>query len=257
MGNGTGALSLQEAATLLGVHYQTAYKLVRRGELPAVMVRGRYLVDRGELNAFRERRDRPTGPTGRPSRHRLDRGAERMFDALVSGDEATARQLADALLREGVPVASLVQEVLVPPLRRIGAEWRRGNFAIWVEHRASAIVERLLGLLHPNPRGRRRGTAVVAALSGDLHALPTSMAAAALRDDNWHVHHLGCDVPPKELRSFVQSHDVDLVVLTLTTPELASSAERLAAELQRRGTRTVVGAPGKTLQDLLAVARGS
>jgi hypothetical protein len=46
------------------------------------------------------------------------------------------------------------------------------------------------------------------------------MAAAALRDDNWHVEHLGCDVLAKEAVDFAEVHDVDLVVLTVTPPEL-------------------------------------
>jgi MerR family transcriptional regulator, light-induced transcriptional regulator len=35
-------IELAEAADRLGVHYQTAYRWVREGRLPAVRVRGRY-----------------------------------------------------------------------------------------------------------------------------------------------------------------------------------------------------------------------
>jgi excisionase family DNA binding protein len=248
-------LSLQEAAEALGVHYQTAYKWVRRGELPATVVRGRYMVTRADVDELAARRSRPTRAAARPSRRNLAGHAEHMFHALVTGDESSARKMVVRLANEGVPVVTLIQEVLVPPLTRIGSQWRKGNLAIWIEHRASAIVERLLGVLHPTPRGRRRGTAVVAALSGDHHALPTAMAAAALRDDNWHVHHLGCDVPAKEVTGFVETHDVDLVVLTVTTPEVLSTAQRLAATLVKRGTRAVVGGPGRTLADLVEMAR--
>ena len=248
-------LTLQEAAASLGVHYQTAYKLLRSGQLPATVVRGRYVVAPAAVDALRKRRDLPARPGARPSRQNLAAKAERMYEALVAGDERSARNTVVGLVGEGVPVVTLIQEVLVPPLRRIGSEWRKGNLAIWVEHRASAIVERLLGVLHPTPRGRRRGTAVVAALSGDHHALPTAMAAAALRDDNWHVQHLGCDVPPKEVTGFVDGADVDLVVLTVTTPEVLPATQRLAGALERRGTRTIVGGPGRTLADLVETAR--
>jgi methanogenic corrinoid protein MtbC1 len=219
------------------------------------VVQGRYVVTRADVDELLARRSRPTRAAARPSRRNLAGQAERMFDALVTGDESSARKMVVGLADEGVPVVTLIQEVLVPPLARIGSEWRQGNLAIWIEHRASAIVERLLGVLHPTPRGRRRGTAVVAALSGDHHSLPTAMAAAALRDDNWHVQHLGCDVPAKEVTGFVEAHDVDLVVLTVTTPELRSTAQRLAATLDKRGTRAVVGGPGRTLADLVEMAR--
>jgi excisionase family DNA binding protein len=248
-------LSLQEAADALGVHYQTAYKWVRRGELPATVVQGRYVVTRTDVDELLARRNRPTQPGARASRRNLAGLAERMYEALVAGDESAARKMVVGLASEGQSVVTLIQEVLVPPLRRIGAEWRKGNLTIWIEHRASAIVERLLGALHPTPRGRRRGTVVVAALSGDHHALPTAMAAAALRDDNWHVQHLGCDVPSKEVSGFVEAHDVDLVVLTVTTPDLLPTAQRLAGTLAKRGTRAIVGGPGKSLDDLIDMAR--
>lgn len=248
-------LSLQEAADALGVHYQTAYKWVRRGELPASVVQGRYVVARADVDELVARRNRPTRAAARPRRRNLAGQAERMYEALVAGDESTARKMVVALASEGVPVVTLIQEVLVPPLRRIGSQWRQGHITIWIEHRASAIVERLLGVLHPTPRGRRRGTAVVAALSGDHHGLPTAMAAAALRDDNWHVQHLGCDVPAKEVTGFVEAHDVDLVVLTVTAPEVLSTAQRLAGTLAERGTRAIVGGPGRTLDDLVEMAR--
>jgi len=44
-------LELQEAADALGVHYQTAYRWVRTGKLPANMVGGRYLVEQRDLDA--------------------------------------------------------------------------------------------------------------------------------------------------------------------------------------------------------------
>ncbi len=125
-----------------------------------------------------------------------------MTTALGDGDERTARRLASSLLADGVLLTTVTTELLVPALTHIGSEWHAGRLPIWVEHRASAIVQRILGEHDPNPRGRRRGTAMVAALSGDHHGLPTSMAAAALREDNWKVQHLGADMPADELVTF-------------------------------------------------------
>ena len=97
-------------------------------------------------------------------------------------------------------------------------------------------MQQILGEHHPTPRGRRRGTALVA-VSGDRHSLATAMAAAALREDNWHVHHLGADMPPDELASFCRTHDVDVAVITVTNPEVAPVAAALAERLRREGTR--------------------
>ena len=249
-------LDLQSAADELGVHYQTAYRWVRTGLLPAEMVAGRYLVSRDDLESFERSQRRPKGPPA-PKPSRLDHAAERVHDALVAGDETAATKIVRKLADEGAPVIDLIQRVLVPPLHRIGQGWSDGEVAISTEHRASAIVERLLGELAPNPRGRRRGVAAVAAVSGDRHTLPTTMAAVALRDDNWHVHHLGADLPPDEIERFCLHNDVSLMVITTTTTAARELAAETANRLTTAGIRTIVGGPGDTLTDLTEIARQS
>jgi excisionase family DNA binding protein len=247
-------VDLRSAADELGVHYQTAYRWVRTGKLPARLVGGRYMVGRADIAELSAARAVPRAPTP-PGARRTARSAERAHDALVGGDEASVRQLVRGLVDEGAPVIDVIQEVLVPPLVRIGADWHAGRLTIWVEHRASAIVERLLGELAPNPRGRRRGTAMVAAVSGDLHSLPTSMAAVALRDDNWAVEHLGANMPPDELVRFCTEHDIDVAVLSSTNPDTAQLAAETAARIGDAGTPVVLGRPGRTLDDLVVSAR--
>lgn len=173
---------------------------------------------------------------------------------MVSGDEATVRSVARSLHGEGTALVDVIERLLVPPLRWIGSAWHEGRLTIWVEHRASAIVERVLGELTPNPRGRRRGTAMVAAVSGDRHSLPTLMAAVALREANWTVEHLGADMPMSELVGFSVEHAVDLAVLTVTTHEVSVAVKSAAVALAAAGVRTIVGGPGQTLGDLVRAA---
>jgi excisionase family DNA binding protein len=244
------ALDLDEVAAEVGVHYQTVYRWVRAGRLPAAVVDGRYRIERPDLAAFVESRRTPTRPKP-PGPMRLERAAERMHAALSAGDELVARDIARSLVSEHTSIAELIQQVLVPPLRRIGQDWHDGKLSIWVEHRASAIAERILGEVAPRPRGRRRGSAMVAAVSGDRHSLATTMAAVTLRDNNWWVHHLGADMPPAELVRFCGEHDVDVAVLTVVNSECEELAEQTAAQIRAAGTPAVVGGPGRTLDDLL------
>jgi excisionase family DNA binding protein len=53
--------SLEEIADLLGVEYQMIYRLVRRGDLPAVKLGRIYRVENGDLNAYLT--SRKTGTT--------------------------------------------------------------------------------------------------------------------------------------------------------------------------------------------------
>ncbi|HUS44165.1 MAG TPA: cobalamin-dependent protein [Ilumatobacteraceae bacterium] len=253
---GDDLIDLQTAAERIGVHYQTAYRWVRNGKLTADLVGGRYLVASDDLEAVDVVRRTPTPPPA-PRPKRIATSASRMHNALVVGDEGAVRSIVRTLLSEGTSVPGVVQQVIVPPLVRIGQAWRDGDLTVWVEHRASAIVERILGEIAPNPRGRRRGTVVVASVSGDHHSLPTSMAAVTLRADNWHVEHLGADMPPDELLRFCAEYDVDVVVLSSTNPGTARLAAETAERLEAAGTPCVRGAPGRALDELIALVRAA
>ena len=246
-------IDLQTAALELGVHYQTAYRWVRSGRLAAELVDGRYMVSRGDLAEAAAARFAPKAPAP-PSQRRVDRQAGTILQALLDGDEAGARAGCTKLLDDGLDPIGLIEHVISPALREIGRAWHVGEIDIWVEHRASAIVERVLGDASPNPRGRRRGTVVVAAVAGDRHGLPTTMATIALRGANWTVHQLGADTPTDTLLSFLESNDVDLVVLSNANTALAAVVAEVAAAVEATGIPVLTGSPGSTLEQLVADA---
>jgi MerR family transcriptional regulator, light-induced transcriptional regulator len=263
-------MNLQDAADRLGVHYQTAYRWVRDGRLTAVKVHSSYEVTEEELARFLARRAVPSGPPERVTVRSWDVQRERLFDALIAGEELEARAVVDRLHELRVPLLELCEELLAPAIAMVGDAWHRGEVTIAVEHRATAIVERVLARVSTNPRGRPRGTVVVVAPPGDMHSLPGSMAALVLRDDRWKVHHLGSNLPVSEIVDFSKSVATDLVVLSMTLqPQAESSGDisnpydgtgdvhGLVKLLQGHGYRVLLGGPGQTLSDLVAQARGN
>jgi excisionase family DNA binding protein len=251
------SLTLHEAAERLRVHYQTAYRWVRRGELPALKVAGVYLVDEADLHAFAAGRVAPEAP-----RHTIEvrdwgHQAGRLLLALVGGDELAARELVQRLVDGGVPVTAICDRILSPALARIGDRWAKGQLSIAEEHRAAAICERLVGRLTPAPPGRPRGVCVVASPPGDDHRLPAAMATAALREDHWRVHHLGVNVPVPQVAALAEAAQADLIVLPVTYPPALAQAQTTAETLSSPRWRVLVGAPGSTLGRLVDLARGS
>lgn len=246
-------ITLQEAADRLGVHYQTAYKWVRDGTLAAEQVGRSYRLTTAEVDRWADERSTPKAPPAR--RPDLDAGVDRLFELLVAGDEATARAMVETLVAQGTTATIVAGQLLAPVMGRIGVGWERDEVSVSVEHRATAIAERILADVMPNPRGRRRGTAVVAGPSGERHGLASLMAAVALRDDNWRVEHLGADVPVDEIERFCDEVEADLVVLTVISDgtDRADRAE-LISQLENGGRRVLVGAPGATLDDLVTEA---
>ena len=249
-------MQLSDAAEVLGVHYQTAYGWVRQGTLPARKTPRGYEVRESDVRELAARRAAGAGPPREIQVRDWAAQADRLYAALVAGDEAHARH-DFGRLAAGVPLAVLCDQVVAPALRRVGSDWATGALSIAAEHRATAICERLIAARVRQPRGRPRGVAVTATPPGERHALPAMMAAACLREDHWHVHHLAADLPAAEVTGLAAATGADLVVLSSATTTAARLASRQAREIRERlpGIRVLAGRPGDTLSRLRELAR--
>lgn len=251
-------MQLRDAAQTLGVHYQTAYGWVREGTLPARKTSRGYEVAESDVRALAGQRASGSEPRREIRVRDWAAQAAALYDAIAAGDETRARHTFGRLA-PGVPLSDMCDLVIGPALRRIGDEWSAGNLSVAVEHRASAICERLIASRAQQPRGRPRGTAVTATPPGERHALPPLMAAACLREDRWRVHHLGADLPAADLIELTRATEADLVVLSASTADAARQARRVERELLASvpDVRVLAGRQGATLRELLDRARAA
>lgn len=257
MAQAARVLPLREAAAFLGVHYQTAYGWVREGLLPATKVGRRYQVNMADVQALGLQRAAGTPPRPEVQVRNWQRQADRFYDAIVAGEERLAQTRLERLAA-GVSFIELCERVVVPTLRRIGDNWAAGDVTIAVEHRASAICERLIApLAARQPKGRPRGVAVTATPPGERHGLPALMAAGSLREDHWLVQHLATDLPAQEVGRLADDVAARLVVLSAVTEHGAERGAAEAAELAQAypGLLVLAGRPGESLYDLRELTR--
>lgn len=250
-------MRLQEAADLLGVHYQTAYTWVRDGQLPARKVRRGYEVSEADVRALAAKRQHGHEPVAEIKVRDWPAQADRLYRAIVDGEETRARRAVDRLAGH-VTVTDLCDRVIAPALRRIGKDWADGEVSIAVEHRATAICERLVAGQASPPVGRPRGTAVVTTPPGERHGMPALMAAASLREARWHVHHLSADLPADEIGRLAAAVGASLVVLSTATAAGAASAGETVTAVRAAvpGATVLVGHPGDSLQELRELTQG-
>ncbi len=197
---GSAPLSLAEVAETLGVHYMTVYRYVRTGRLPARRAAsGDWQVEAADLSALRR------GPAG-PARGRPKVDPRSNLEArMLAGDEAGAWALVESALGSGTTPQELLLDVLAPTMSAIGERWLQGTLSIADEHRSSAVATRLVSRLGArfNPRGLKKGTVVLAAPAGELHALPVAIAANLLRWQGFEVVELGADTPAEAVAGAV------------------------------------------------------
>jgi MerR family transcriptional regulator, light-induced transcriptional regulator len=248
-GEHTDLLTLQEAADALKVHYMTAYRWVRRGELPAFKAGGRLRVRRSDLEDFVAARAVDTAlPAGDARRTDWPVHVERLHALLAEGAAADAGAMVRKVIADGAPVGDVYLRLLTPALHRIGEDWETGRLGVAEEHRATAIVNGIMARLaeHFRRRGPARGTVVTVTPPDETHGVAAAMAADFLRAGGFDVHHLGTDVPVADLRRFVTAVHPTAVVISVTRPDLPREvlADVVEAASASNGVLPVLGGQG-------------
>jgi excisionase family DNA binding protein len=244
----TQPLTLLQAAEELGVHYMTVYRYVRTGSLPATRVGGIWQVAPADLELVRRvgpgaRRKPPSGPA---------RSRARLLARLVAGDEAGAWGLLEAALASDMTPDDVLLELVAPTLRAIGTRWERGQLSIASEHRSSAVAARLISRLGARfaRRGVKRGTVILAAPSGELHAAPIAIAANLLRWRGFDVVELGVDTPAEALaETAVGEPDLVAVGMACTTDGASRAAQRAIAMVRRSAPDVPILLGGAAISD--------
>ena len=236
-------LTLQQAADELGVHYMTAYKYVRLGQLDAVKVGGEWRVSQAAIDTFR------AAPVA-PARLRNAPWSDRLEARLLAGDGTGAWRVVESAMAGGTAVADVYTDVLAPALRSIGERWQAGQIDIAEEHRASGIATRLVGRLGSRAvrRGRPRGTIVLGSPAGERHALVVAMLADLLRLEGWDVCDLGADTPSESFVHVLATMDgVTAVGVSVTDPTHLDSCAATCAALRAAGVQVPIYVGGQAV----------
>jgi len=135
-------LTIQETAEQLNVHYMTAYRYIRQGQLPASRQGTQWLVRQADLDAMRKL----SVPKKRRSRHTdVDHGP--LERTLLAGDSAGAWWLVQSQLGGALTPSEVLTELVVPALTSIGDRWLNGDISVAEEHRSTAVALRIIGRL--------------------------------------------------------------------------------------------------------------
>lgn len=243
-------MTLQEAADLLGVHYMTAYRYVRLGQLTATKLGGSWRVTRSAIDDLR-RAANEGEPADRGGRRRAPWG-ERLESRLLAGDARGSWGVVEAALSAGLEPGEIYLEVLAPALASIGSRWERGEIDVALEHRASGIAMRLIGRLGPRfvRPGRTRGAVVIGAPAGERHSLPAAMLSDLIRHHGWEVSDLGADVPHASfVHAVITTPDVVAVGMSITTASGLAAAREAFAAVRATAPGVLLVAGGAAVRD--------
>jgi methanogenic corrinoid protein MtbC1 len=244
-------VTLEDAATSLGVHYMTAYRYVRLGRLPAEQRGGRWWVDPGDVDRLRATAQAAPGRGRAQSGRRWAGPRDRLLDRLLAGDGPGSWAVVERALAGGAAAGDIHLRLLAPAMRTIGDRWADGSIGVDAEHRASAVAMRLVGRLGPLFARRgptARGTVVLGGAPGDPHLLPLLMAADILRQAGVRVVDLGADLPEQSFLDAAGAvDDLRAIAVSVSTDGCTARAADVAAAVRQAhpDCRIYLGGPAQ------------
>jgi DNA-binding transcriptional MerR regulator len=154
----------------------------------------------------------PPPPTASPLATTLEDAAGTLTASLDRLDEQAASTALDRLFAT-YTVETVLQDVILPYLHRLGDRWAAGEVSVAQEHFASNLIRgRLLGLAQGWGQGRGPG-AILACVPGEQHELGLLAFGVALRRRGWRITYLGTDSPIEAVADLSRSLVPAVVVL--------------------------------------------
>ena len=186
----------------------------------------------------------PPPPTASPPATTLEDAAGTLTTSLDRLDEQAAGTALDRLFA-AYTVETVLRDVILPYLHRLGDRWAAGEVSVAQEHFASNLIRgRLLGLAQGWGHGRGPG-AILACVPGEQHELVLLAFGVALRRRGWRITYLGTDSPIGAVADISRSVQPAVVVLLSMNPEgfldHAPDIEKLAGQVL-----VMIAGPGAT-----------
>ncbi len=127
----------------------------------------------------------------------IERGREKLTEALLAGRESRCRQVVIDLYLAEHSVSTICDEVVAESFRTIGERWSCGQAEVYQERRGCEIALRILHELQTllPPVKEDSLLAMGGAASGDQYSLGTKMAEVVLRSAHWNSVSLGDNLP--------------------------------------------------------------
>ena len=170
----------------------------------------------------------------------LEEAAANLSAALDRLDEQAANSALDRLF-SAYTVETVLQEVVLPYLHRLGERWEAGEVSVAQEHFASNLLRgRLLGLAQGWGQGQGP-LAILACVPGEQHELGLLAFGVALRRRGWRITYLGIDSPIGAVADIARSLAPAVVVLLSINPDNFLDQAREIRELANQVPVMIAG----------------
>ena len=152
-----------------------------------------------------------------------------LFELILAGREEAAAEFLITHHLNGAHLTKIFDDLICPPMRKIGEMWFAGELGIAQEHLATRIMQNAIYKLRnrlpvPEPTGK---LAICCALENEHHELPTHLAQITIENEGWEVLNFGANTPLYSLKEEMLKRLPDMVCISAT---IMNDIERLSRD---------------------------
>ncbi|MHC1770636.1 MAG: B12-binding domain-containing protein [Flexilinea sp.] len=154
----------------------------------------------------------------------------KLKQAVLDGDEETARESAQAAIDTGMDPLEIVKRSIQPAMDEIGIAFQEGEAylpeLIIAGDAATKALEIIMSRLAEKGEGYTKGTVVLGVMYGDNHDIGKNLVLAVLSANGFKVIDLGVNVQPKRMVEAAIKENADIIACsTLITTSLPYTRE--------------------------------
>lgn len=140
---------------------------------------------------------------------------------IAAAEQMDSRALESIMVKAETELGinSLLENMLIPLLERIGEMWRQGELRIANEHMASHVIRTYLsGILGSHNTNPTAPSIVVSTPVDQWHDLGSLITAVIASTEGWDVNYLGASLPAEEIAGAARFSGSKVVALSLIYP---------------------------------------
>lgn len=169
---------------------------------------------------------------------------EKLFEdirkAVLEGDKAAARSLAEESVRRGLDLNEVIDRGFVAGIQAVGDLWEKGEYFLPELIAGADCVKAAMEILQPamdrdHVASRSLGKVVIGTIEGDIHDIGKNLVASMLRASGFEVHDLGADVKIDRFIEAAEKIGADLICASALLTTTMLNQRRLVESLKQRG----------------------
>ena len=167
----------------------------------------------------------------------LDTGA-RLARRIVDGDQKNIIEDIDVALSEGKGALDIINDHLLDGMKTVGEQFASGEMQLPFVLKSAETMKKAVAYLEPKmekTESSKRGSVVLATVSGDVHDIGKNLVDIILRNNGYEVHNLGIKVGINDMIKAYEETRADAIGMSGLLVKSTLIMRDNLDELQRRG----------------------